>query len=68
MVIDNGTSVEALIDRAADQVADSPKRRKRRVRVGRKQDKFPRWVRMGLWLGMPAVLWAGVYLIGRALL
>jgi hypothetical protein len=68
MVTKSGTSGEALIDRAVDQPADSPIRRKRRVRVGRSQEKFPRWVRVLLWLGMPVVLWTGAFLIGRALL
>lgn len=68
MVAESGTSGEAQTDHAIDQGAESPRRRKRRVRVGRSQDKFPRWVRVLLWLGMPVVLWAGAYLIGRALL
>lgn len=68
MVTDRGTSGEALIDHAVDQPADSPRPRKRRVRVGRSQEKFPRWVRILLWLGMPVVLWTSAYLIGRALL
>lgn len=68
MITESGTSGEALIDHAGDQAAESPRRRKRRVRVGRSQEKFPRWVRVLLWLAMPVVLWTGVYLIGRALL
>ncbi len=68
MVTESGSSGDAQIDDASDQAAEQPRRRKRRVRVGRSQEKLPRWVRVLLWLGMPVVLWAGAYLIGRALL
>lgn len=68
MITESGTSGEAQIDDASDQPADPPRRRKRRVRVGHSQEKFPRWVQMMLWLGMPVVLWTGAYVIGRLLL
>jgi len=67
-VTESGTSGEAQIDDASDQAAEPPRRRKRRVRVGPTKEKFPPWVRVLLWLGMPVVLWAGAYLIGRVLL
>ncbi len=45
------------------------RRRRRRVKVRkRNQTKFPRPVRVALWLGFPVVLWGGIYLLGRALL
>ncbi|OYU73234.1 MAG: hypothetical protein CFE32_21495 [Alphaproteobacteria bacterium PA3] len=70
MVTESGTSAEALIDHGDEQLAESPERRKRRVkvRVKRKQELFPRWVRVSLWVGLPILLWVGVYLIGIALL
>ena len=67
-VTESETSGEAQIGDASDQAAEPPRRRKRRVRVGRSQDKLPRWIQMALWLGLPVVLWAGAYLIGRVLL
>lgn len=68
MVTESGTSGETLIDHKGHPAAESPTRRKRWVRLGRSQEKFPRWVRILLWLGVPVVLWAGIYLIGLALL
>lgn len=68
MIADIKTSADALVDHSEDQIADSAKRRKRRVRVDRSQEKFPRWIRVLLWLGMPIALWTGAYLIGRALI
>ena len=68
MVTQSGTTDEVRIDHAADSAGEAPVRRKRRVRVRRNQEKFPRWVRVALWLGLPIMLWIGVYLIGRALL
>ena len=67
-VTESETSGEAQIGDASDQAAEPSRRRKRRVRVGPTQDKFPRWVQVALWLGMPVVLWAGAYVIGRVLL
>lgn len=70
MTSKTGTSGEALIDDPEDITAESiaPRKRRVRVRVKRKQDKFPRWVRLMLWFGLPVVLWIGVYLIGAAIL
>mgnify|MGYP003295860660 CR=1 FL=1 len=64
------TGAEALIEPDANRAAESAEIRTRRVRVRvkRKQDKFPRWVRLSLWLGLPVVLWIAVYLIGAAIL
>jgi len=67
-VTESETSGEAQIGDASDQAAEPPMRRKRRVRVGPSQEKIPRWVQVLLWLGMPVVLFAGAYLIGRVLL
>ncbi len=70
MVAESGTGAEALVDHGSEQLGESaePRRKRVRVRVKRKQDKFPRWVRLTLWLGLPVVLWIGVYLIGAAIL
>lgn len=42
--------------------------RKRRVKLGRRQDKFPPWVRALLWMGAPAMIWLAIYAVGRMLL
>lgn len=47
--------------------AGQPIRKRRRFGWLHRQDKFPRPVRLALWLGLPAVLWAGIYLIVRTL-
>jgi len=67
-VTESETSGEAQIGDASDQAAEPPRRRKRRVRVGRSQEKFSPRVQVLLWLGMPVALWAGAYVIGRVLL
>ncbi len=66
MVTDSDIAREPLVDVPGD--ADASQRRKRRVRVRRKQDKFPRPLRLALLLGAPIVLWFGIYFVGRALL
>ncbi|MFM7349785.1 MAG: hypothetical protein ACKO01_09890 [Erythrobacter sp.] len=43
--------------------------KKRRVRLRRKsQEKFPRPLQIALLLGLPILLWTGIYLVARALL
>jgi len=42
--------------------------RKRRKRLGRKRDKFPRWVRALIWIITPPILWLAIYGIGLLLL
>jgi hypothetical protein len=68
MVTDSISAEKPLTENAADSAVDSPQIRKRRVRVRRKEEKFPRWVRAALWLGLPLLLWIAMYLIGSALL
>lgn len=65
-----GTGADALAEHDATPAGESPEGRKRRVRVRvkRKQDKFPRWVRVMLWVGLPVTLWVAIYLIGTAIL
>lgn len=57
------------------QAGDAAQTRRHRRRVRRKakglrpsQLKFSPLVRACLWLGLPVLLWGGVYLLGRALL
>lgn len=57
------------------QAGDAPETRRERRRVRRKtkalrpsQVKFSPGVRAALWLGLPVLLWVGVYFLGRALL
>lgn len=66
MMTDTSLPQDPVPNGAPADTAEPIRRRKRRARVQR-QDKFPRPVRLALWLGLPAALWAGIYLIGRAL-
>lgn len=68
MASDTGTTESAQSDAAVTAPAEEPRLKRRRVRVRRKQEKFPRPVRIALLLGLPILLWTGIYLLGRALL
>lgn len=47
---------------------DQPRLKKRRVKVRRKQEKFPPALRLVILIGAPTLLWLGIYLVARALL
>lgn len=72
MTTQSGKSAEASIDDQDDGAAETSEQRKRRVRVRvrvkRKGDTVPRWLRVTLWFGIPAMAWVAAYLIGLALL
>lgn len=67
MVSEHGLADDAPPAEEAPDKAVIRRRVRRRVRV-RKQEKFPRPVRLALWLGIPVLLWIAIYLVGRALL
>jgi len=54
-------------DHGADSVGWRGAKRVRKRKV-RSHAKFPRPLRFALWLGLPLLLWLGIYAIGRALL
>lgn len=67
MAGDGSVTNDAFPDAASRAAKPSWLRRRRKVKV-RKQTKFSRPVRLGLWLGTPVLLWVGIYFIGRTLL
>lgn len=67
MVGDSSVTNDAFPDAAIRAAKPSSVRPGRKVKV-RKQEKFSRPVRLGLWLGTPILLWAGIYFMGRTLL
>lgn len=68
MVSESAATESAPADPAVESPADAPRLKKRRTRVRRKQEKFPKPLRIALLLGLPILLWAGIYLVFRALL
>lgn len=67
MVSEHGLADDAPPAEETPDKEVTRRRVRRRVRV-RKQEKFPRPVRLALWLGIPVLLWIAIYLVGRALL
>ena len=68
MVTEDDTADDLRTRQRADAGEVMPQVRKRRVKVRRRQEKFPRPVRLLLLLGLPMMLWVGIYFAGRALL
>ncbi len=66
MMTDTSLPQDPVPNGAHAESGESSRRRGRKARVQR-QDKFPRPVRLALWLGLPAALWGGIYLIWRGL-
>jgi hypothetical protein len=68
MAIDGDITEDLRPDLHADVADDGLRVRKRRVKVRRKKDKFPRPLRVALMLGAPIALWTGIYFVADALL
>ena len=65
MIGDTGLAPDSAPEPGAGADRVPYRRSRRRVRV-RKQAKFSRPVRLMLWLGLPVLLWGGIYLAWRA--
>lgn len=66
MVSDTGLTQEPPPERDACPVGKRGQRTRRKARA-RSQAKFSRPVRLMLWLGLPVVLWSGIYALWRGL-
>lgn len=66
MIGDTGLTQDPAPEPGSGVRSGIRRRSRRKVRV-RKQTKFPRPVRLMLWLGLPVLLWGGILGLWRAL-
>lgn len=68
MVSESDTTQDRPANHAAEAPAESLRVRRRRVKVRRKQDKFPKPLRVLLLIGVPILLWTGIYMLASRLM
>lgn len=66
MVSETGLTQDPAPEPGAGYRGGIRRRSRRKVR-SRRQTKFPRPVRLMLWLGLPVLLWAGIFGLWHAL-